>query len=351
MRPFHYERGRSVTTSIATHGGGKATEYLGGGTDLVELMKMDAVVPSRVVDVHRIDELRTIQVDDSFEDRRDFATSGDNASIGWRIGAAVTMAELAEHDGVAASHPLLRTALRKGATPQVRHLATLAGNLLQRTRCVYFRTGGFACNRRVPGSGCAALDGDHSSHAILGGSDRCIAVAPSDFAVACVAAGVEIELLGPDGARRRPVEGLHRLPGETPHEETELRPGELITHLIVPPHPGGGSAYEKVPAAGFAEASAAVALSLGPDGRVAMARIALGGLATVPWRAHAAEAALIGEQPTHQSTSAAADAELVAATTDGQTEHKRTLGGTVLSRAVVRAAERAGRSGAEGGTQ
>lgn len=340
MRPFHYEC--VSTKNDALHrmnarldGADEATidtpQYLGGGTDLIELVKLDVRHPTALVDVHDADDLRTI-------------TPTDGG--GWRIGAAVRMHELAEHAGVAETHPLIRQSLRMGATPQVRHLATIAGNLLQRTRCAYFRMAVEDCNRRHPGGGCAAIAGEKSSHAILGTSDSCIAVHPSDFAVAAVAADARVRCVVPSGARRDlPVAELYRLPGDHPIAETHLHPGELIESIELPTHPGtpgdtGGSSYAKIPPAGFAAASAAVVVDATDPGRPRF-QVALGGVATVPWRAGRAEAVLNEMSPGRPAARRAAAAELAGVDDSGGHEAKRPLVAAVLVEAVKEACRRA----------
>lgn len=316
MRPFHYNRVETVEEALAaflsrdgerstSHADAKSDsptiadpQYLGGGTDLIELVKLDVRHPTAIVDVHRVESMRQIQSDDDGSnvrggDVRGGVGEGGVGEVGWTIGAAVRMHELAVHEGVAASHRLIGESLRMGATPQIRHLATLGGNVLQRTRCPYFRMAVGRCNRRVPGSGCMASAGDHSMLAIWGTSPDCLAVHPSDFAVALVAAAARVQLVDCDGERRTVDVGeLHRLPGAMPIVETVLRPGELIESFYLPPHPGGGAAYAKFPAAGFARASAAVTVGV-QDDRVAAVRVALGGVATVPWRARHVEEVLI----------------------------------------------------------
>src|ERR687892_778239 len=280
MRPFAYHRAADVADALASLGGQAAV--LAGGTTLVDLMKLEVMTPATLVDITGIAELA------------DFDTSG--APL--RFGALARMADVARDPVLEADYPALSESLGLAASPQLRNAATLAGNLLQRTRCYYFRDPSYACNRRAPGSGCAAQDGVNRSHAVLGGSDHCVATHPSDWAVALVAFDAVLHVRSPRGERTLPVGELHRLPGDTPHLETTLEHDELITAIDVPATPAGRrSCYLKVrdrESFAFATASAAAGLEM-DGGSVRAARIALGGVATVPWRAPAAEAALVGQ--------------------------------------------------------
>ncbi|KDN83841.1 FAD binding domain-containing protein [Kitasatospora cheerisanensis] len=295
MRPFDYAAPRTVEEALAQHADGAA--YLAGGTSLVDLMKLDVARPHRVVDVNSL-PLHGVTTDER----------------GLHLSALERLGDLARHPAVADGHPVLRQALLASASPQLRNMATIGGNLLQRTRCGYFRDTAAACNKREPGSGCAARTGDNRGHAVLGAGPSCVATHPSDPAVALSALDALLELHGADGVREVPLNSFYRLPGETPQTETVLRPGELITRVTVPPLPGADrSVYVKVRdrrSYEFALVSAAVAVDL-HDGEVRGVRIALGGVAPRPWRAHAAEQALTGREFTRanalEAAAAAAD--------------------------------------------
>ncbi|HEX7842357.1 MAG TPA: xanthine dehydrogenase family protein subunit M, partial [Kofleriaceae bacterium] len=281
MKPFTYVRPADARAAIAAAGEGGAS-FLAGGTTLVDLMRLEVMTPSAVVD---LSPLPLTQIE----------RTGD----GVRIGAMARNSAVATHPLVVERYPLLAQALLAGASQQVRNMATVGGNLLQRTRCPYFRDVGVACNKRAPGSGCSALDGYTRSHAILGTSESCIATHPSDMCVALVALDAVVHTRGPSGARAIPVTELHTLPGDHPEIESVLTPGELVTHVELPVTPlAARSRYTKVrdrASFSFALASAAVALEL-QGGMVRDARIALGGLATRPWRAVEAERWLIGKR-------------------------------------------------------
>jgi xanthine dehydrogenase YagS FAD-binding subunit len=301
MRPFAYERATDAAGAVAavTRPG---TMYLGGGTNLVDLMKLGVETPERLVDVSRLPY-------DRIED-----TPGG----GLRVGAAVRNSDLAADRTVRERYPLLALSLLSGASGQLRNVATIGGNLLQRTRCSYFQDVSKPCNKRRPGSGCPAREGDHRNLAILGHSDACVATHPSDMAVALAAIGAEVHVTGPDGERTIPVPGLHRLPGDEPSHDTVLEPGELITALELEPLSAGlaaGSTYRKVrdrASFSFAVVSVAVAVDVA-GGTVRDCRIALGAVAHGPWRAWRAEEALRGAPATEASFAAAADAELAQA--------------------------------------
>src|ERR671919_1246785 len=289
MRPFAYHRGADVADALASLSGQAAV--LAGGTTLVDLMKLEVMTPATLVDITGI------------ADFADFDTSGDPL----RFGALARMADVARDPVLEADYPALSESLWLAASPQLRNSATLAGNLLQRTRCYYFRDTSYACNRREPGSGCAAQDGVNRMHAVLGGSEHCVATHPSDWAVALVAFDAVLHLRSPRGDRTMPVGEFHRLPGDTPHLETTLEADELITAISVPATPAGRrSCYLKVrdrESYAFATASAAVGLEM-DGGSVRAARIALGGVATVPWRARAAEGGVGRPPPSSGNTGA-----------------------------------------------
>jgi xanthine dehydrogenase YagS FAD-binding subunit len=301
MRPFAYERATDAAGAVAAFAQPGAM-YLGGGTNLVDLMKLGVETPERLVDVSQLPY-----------DRIEDAPGG-----GLRIGAAVRNSELAANRTVRERYPLLALSLLSGASGQLRNVATIGGNLLQRTRCGYFQDVSKPCNKRRPGSGCPAREGDHRNLAILGHSEACVATHPSDMAVALAAIGAEVHVTGPDGNRTIPIPGLHRLPGDEPSRDTVLEPGELITALEVEPLSAalaGRSTYRKVrdrASFSFAVVSAAVAVEVA-DGTVRDCRIALGAVAHGPWRAWRAEESLRGAPATEASFAAAADAELAQA--------------------------------------
>ncbi len=278
MNPFAYHAAASEQDALEQAAGGG--RYIAGGTTLIDLMREEVERPERLIDINRL-PLREIRVSD------DAIT----------IGALARMADVAAHPDVGRLQPLIAESLVEGASPQLRHMASIGGNLLQRVRCPYFRALDAACNKRVPGSGCAAIGGVNVSHAILGTSDHCVATHPSDLAVALVALDATVHTRSQNGGRRFLVEELHRLPGDTPHLEHTLEPGELITAVEVPIGSRPWRArYLKVrdrASYEFAVASAAVALDI-DRGIVRQARIAVGGVATRPWRLRDCEAALAG---------------------------------------------------------
>jgi xanthine dehydrogenase YagS FAD-binding subunit len=297
MTPFRYERAADARGAIAMHGGSSAARYLGGGTNLVDLMRETVERPEMLVDVSRLS--------------RDIAELADGSL---RIGAGATNTEVAAHPAVRARFPLLSRAILSAASGQIRNMATVGGNLLQRTRCLYFYDTAARCNKREPGSGCDAIGGFNRMHAILGASSSCIAVHPSDMCVALAALAAEVETEGPAGQRRMALTDFHRLPGDEPHIETALLPGELITAVVLPSGPfAGRSAYRKVrdrSSYAFAVVAVAAALDLEPDGTIRDARLAFGGVAHKPWRAWAAEGALRGAGAAPETFDAALRLEL-----------------------------------------
>lgn len=282
MRPLDYLRASSPEQAIALHAKQPATVFLAGGTTLLDLVKLDIMQPDHVVDVHTLG-LNTVE------------TLSDGRT---RIGAMVTNTQLANHPRICSDYAVLSQALLSGATTQLRNKATTGGNVMQRVRCNYFRDGVSACNKRTPGSGCAAIGGHNRSvHAVLGTSDQCIATHPSDMCVAMAAIGATVQVQGPGGKREIDFLDFHLLPGATPWKEHALGPDELITHITLDaPLAGSRSAYLKLrdrASYQFALVSSAVILVM--DGqRVREARIALGGVGTKPWRALEAERALRG---------------------------------------------------------
>jgi xanthine dehydrogenase YagS FAD-binding subunit len=301
-------------------------QFLAGGTTILDLMKLDVMRPDVLVDIGDIGP-----AGQAIEERADALY----------LGALVTMAEAAEHPAVQRNYPVIAQALDFAASPQLRNMATLGGNVLQRTRCVYFRDPSWGqCNKREPGSGCAALDGVNRKHAVLGVSINCIAAYPGDFAQALVALDAVAEIVGPAGDRVVPVEALHREPGDTPHIETMLLPGEIIVGFLIPAAAWTRrSLYLKIrdrQSYEFALASAAVALDLA-DGTVKAARIALGGVATRPWRAREVEHLLNGNQLDEAIARRAADVAFAHAEPRDANRYKVELGKRALVRALLQA--------------
>jgi xanthine dehydrogenase YagS FAD-binding subunit len=296
MTPFTYEQAVSVNDAVSSVAGRPGAVYLAGGTNLVDHLKLGVATPDVLVDISRL-PLDTIHATDDG---------------GLRIGAAVRNSDLGSNHAVRRHYPALSQALLAGATGQIRNAATTGGNLLQRTRCVYFQDVTTPCNKREPGSGCPARDGFHRNLAVLGASEHCVATHPSDMAVALLALDAVVVVLGADGERRVPMTDLHRLPGDHPERDTTLEQGELITHVELPAPLARRSAYRKVrdrASYAFALVSVAAALEV-EDGVVRDVRIALGGVAHRPWRATRAEEALRGRPATEESFRAAATAEL-----------------------------------------
>ncbi len=326
MRPFGYDRAHAVPDALRA-GTGAGAQYLAGGTVLLDLMKLGVMQPGTLINIGDLrGALGTVSLD----------------GTGLHLGALARMAEVADHPEVAQNYPMVAQALHSAASPQLRNMASLAGTVLQRTRCSYFRDPGWeACNKRSPGTGCAAIGGVNRHLAVLGVSEYCIAHYPGDLATALVALGATVDLQGEDGTRSLPLEELHRLPGDTPHLETNLRPGELITGFHVPSAPWmRRSLYLKVrdrESYAFALASAAVALDL-HDGVVRQVRIGLGGVAAKPWRAHAAEAALTGRRFDEGAAEAAAVEAFRDAVVHEETGFKPELGRRTLVRALLDAA-------------
>lgn len=297
MEPFRYERAEHIAGAVAVVAATPAAKFLGGGTNLVDLMRLGVERPSMLVDVTRLSC-------DQVEDLPDG---------GLRIGAAVRNSDLAADWRVRSRFPMLAEALLAGASGQLRNVATTAGNLLQRTRCPYFQDISMPCNKRAPGSGCPAREGEHHNHAIIGHSRQCVATHPSDMAVALVALDAVVRVVGSAGERSIPVVDFYRLPGESPERDTLLAPDELIVSVELPPLAfASRSRYRKVrerASFSFALVSVAAALDLA-DGVVRDVRIAFGGLAHKPWRAFAAEEALRGSPANVAQFGRAGDAEL-----------------------------------------
>jgi xanthine dehydrogenase YagS FAD-binding subunit len=326
MKPFAYERARDAAGALAASAEVPGARYLAGGTNLVDLMKLGVEQPARLVDVSRLPMDAVDELPDG----------------GLRIGANVRNSDLAVSDAVRERYPLLSQALLSGASGQLRNRATIAGNLLQRTRCAYFQDVSKPCNKRAPGSGCPAREGDHRNLAILGHSPSCVATHPSDMAVAMVAIGGEVHVLGPRGTRTIPLGGLHRLPGDEPQRDTVLEPGDLITAVeLTPLRYARRSRYRKVrdrASFSFAVVSLAAAVDVG-DGTVRDCRLAFGGLAHAPWRALRAEELLRGAPATQESFARAAEAELEQALPLRDNAFKVPLARNVLVRTLTELCE------------
>jgi xanthine dehydrogenase YagS FAD-binding subunit len=294
MKPFAYLR--ATETSTAIEAASSQTKFIAGGTNLLDLMKEGVEQPDRLIDITRI-QLAQIQ----------------STSNGVRIGALAKNSDTANHPLIRTRYPLLSQALLAGASPQLRNMASVGGNLLQRTRCYYFYDTSAPCNKRQPGSGCAAIEGYNRIHAILGTSDQCIATHPSDMCVALAALDAVVQVSGAKGDRAIPFSEFHRLPGDTPQIETVLQPGELITAVDLPNSPfAEQSHYLKVrdrTSYAFAVVSVASALDIN-NGTIRNARMALGGVAHKPWRSVEAEKILVGAKPNEQTFQAAAAATL-----------------------------------------
>jgi xanthine dehydrogenase YagS FAD-binding subunit len=300
MTPFTYERATDAAAAVARVAGDPRAAFVGAGTNLIDHMKLGIANPELLVDVARLPL-----------DRIETSPSGS-----LRIGAAMRNSDLAAHPEIRIRYPALTRALLAGASGQLRNLATTAGNLMQRTRCFYFQDVTTPCNKREPGSGCAAIEGYHREHAILGASEHCVAVHPSDMAVALLALDAVVIVLGTGGERRIPLLNFYRLPGDTPQRDTVLEHGDLITAVELPALPfSARSSYRKVrdrASYAFALVSVAAAIDV-RDGTVCDVRLALGGVAHRPWRATHAEAALRGAPATIESFRHAAETELAEA--------------------------------------
>jgi xanthine dehydrogenase YagS FAD-binding subunit len=321
MRPFRYERAADEGGAVAAVAEPGA-KFLGGGTNLVDLMRLGVETPSVLVDVTRLPLDRIEPLEDG----------------GLRIGAGVRNSDLAADPRIRDRYPALAEAVLAGASGQLRNLATTGGNLMQRTRCPYFQDVTTPCNKREPGTGCPAREGEHTNLAVLGHSEHCVATNPSDMAVPLAALDAVVRVVGPEGAREIPLAEFHRLPGDAPERDTTLRKGELIVAVDLPPLPlAARSRYRKVrERASFAFALVSVAAALEvADGRVADVRIAFGGLAHRPWRASAAEDALRGAAAGPEAFAAAADAELAAARALRDNGYKVDLARTALVQTLV----------------
>src|SRR2546429_686034 len=302
MNPFTYSRAADEDQAVTAISSKPQVKFLGGGTNLIDLMKMGVETPNELVDINRLPLGQIEELPDK----------------GLRIGALARNSDVAQHELIKSRYPVLSEALLSGASPQLRNMATVGGNLLQRTRCYYFYDPAFpGCNKRKPGSGCGALDGYNRIHAILGQSEQCIATHPSDMCVALAALDAIVRVVGPNGEREIGFRDFHRLPGNTPERDTNLASDELIIAVDLPAIPFvARSHYLKVrdrASYAFALVSVAAALDLGSSKKIHDARVALGGVAHKPWRANAAEKKLIGQEANEKTFQSAAEAELAAA--------------------------------------
>jgi xanthine dehydrogenase YagS FAD-binding subunit len=331
MQKFSYARPTSVSEAIyaLATASGKSPRFLGGGTTLVDLMKLNVETPEVLVDVTEIAELRTYDVKNAHE---------------LTFGSLVHMSDVADDAFIKEHYPALSEALCKAASQQLRNMATLGGNLMQRTRCAYFRATEFPCNKRVQNSGCSAIEGINRGHALLGGSDACIAVYPGDFAVALTAFDASVVAVGPRGMRVIPIGDFFLLPGKTPHRETSLAREELITQIRVPVTTAGkASTYQKIrdrESYAFALTSSAVALEFTGE-NVKNARIALGGVATRPWRAREAEQSLVGRPLTAAAAQRAGELAFADAQATSQNAFRIPLGIATVTESLLIAQRRA----------
>jgi xanthine dehydrogenase YagS FAD-binding subunit len=324
MRPFTYERAADARAAVNAVAAGGA-KFISGGTNLLDLMKLEIERPTHLVDISRLA-------------LRDIEALPDG---GLRIGAQAANSDTAADARVRARYPVLSEALLSGASGQLRNKASIGGNLLQRTRCPYFYDTPSACNKRSPGSGCAAIGGINRIHAILGASDDCIATHPSDMAVALAVLDARIELLGSGGATRVVAIGdFHRLPGDTPDVETVLAQGEMITGVVLPAPPPGRQVYRKVrDRASYEFALVSVAAIVAVEhGTITSARVAFGGVAHKPWRSPEAEAALVGRPAAMTTYRAAAEAAMRQAVGRGHNDFKIDLAQRTLCRTLAQSA-------------
>ncbi|MFE5689757.1 FAD binding domain-containing protein [Streptomyces sp. NPDC056512] len=325
MRSFTYERATDAQAAVAAVSRTGA-KFISGGTNLLDLMKLDIEKPSHLVDISRL-PLRDIE---------------ELPDGGLRIGAQAANSDVAADARVRTRYPVLSEALVAGASGQLRNKASTGGNLLQRTRCPYFYDTAAGCNKRDPGSGCSAIGGFNRIHAVLGVSDSCIATHPSDMAVAMTMLEAQIEMLDADGSVRRvAVADFYRLPGDTPHIETVLRPGEMITGVLLPPPPSGRQVYRKVrDRASYEFALVSVAAVVSTDqGAITEVRVAFGGVAHKPWRSVEAEAALTGRPATMATYRAAAEDAMRDAVGQGHNDFKIELAKRTLCRTLAQAAQ------------
>src|SRR3989454_216958 len=327
MKTFEFARPADARAAIATSAQAKTAQqgadvrFIAGGTTLIDLMKLNVETPARVLDINRLPVDKIESIPDG----------------GLRIGATVRNSDLANHPTVRRDYPVLSQALLNGASAQLRNMATTAGNLLQRTRCMYFRDTAMPCNKREPGTGCPAITGSNRTLAVLGTSEHCIATNPSDMCVALTALEATVHVQGPKDSRAVPIGDFHLLPGNTPNRETVLEPGDLITHVTLPaPVTSSKQIYLKLrdrASYEFALASAAVVITIAGE-NVTRARIAFGGVGTKPWRSHEAEAALAGQPANGANFRKAADAALRDARPQSQNAFKIDLARRCLTHAL-----------------
>jgi xanthine dehydrogenase YagS FAD-binding subunit len=330
MRPFDYLQASDIAEATGIVSATADARFIAGGTTLVDLMKLNVETPRRLIDINSL-----ARRDKSLE------TVTSTPDGGLRIGALVRNSDLAWTTTVKERYPVLSEALLSGASGQIRNMATVGGNLMQRTRCYYFRDTAMPCNKRQPGTGCSAIDGHNRIHAVLGTSSQCIATSPGDMPVAMVALDAIVHVRGPRGERTIPLVDFHVAPGAHPERESVLTHGEMITAVEIPALSWARrSHYRKVrdrASYAFALASAAVALDL-DGGRIRNARVALGGVGTKPWRSRLAEAALVGKAPTPAAFRAAAEAELKGAVPHKENAFKIELAKRTMVRALTTAA-------------
>jgi xanthine dehydrogenase YagS FAD-binding subunit len=331
MKTFEFIRPANPAAAVATAAQAKTAQqgadvrFLAGGTTLLDLMKLNVETPAQLLDINRLP----------------FDKIESTPDGGLKIGATVRNSDLAHHPAVKRDYPVLSQAILAGASVQLRNMATTAGNLLQRTRCMYFRDTAMPCNKREPGTGCPAITGSNHSLAVLGTSEHCIATNPSDMCVAMAALEATIHVQGPKDTRAIPMGDFHFLPGDTPHRETVLEPGDLITHVTLPPPVSGRKQYylklRDRASYEFALASAAVVITIA-GGKVTRARIALGGVGTKPWRSPEAEAALVDQAPDEANFRKAAEAALRDAKPQSENRFKIELAKRCLTGALKIAA-------------
>jgi xanthine dehydrogenase YagS FAD-binding subunit len=331
MHTFEFTRPPNTTAAIATAAQSKTAQqgadvrFMGGGTTLLDLMKLNVETPDRVLDINRLSLDKIESMPDG----------------GMKIGATVRNSDLAYHAKVQRDYSVLTQAILQGASVQIRNMATVSGNLLQRTRCVYFRDTAMPCNKREPGAGCPAITGHNRTLAILGTSDHCIATNPSDMCIALASLEATIHIQGPKGIRAVAFGDFHLLPGSTPHRETVLEPGDLITHITLPP-PASGSKHHYLKLRDrasyeFALASAAVVLTV-TSGKISRARVALGGVGTKPWRSPDVEASLILKPANDATFRQAAELALKEAKPQSENRFKIELAKRCLTHALRTAA-------------
>jgi len=327
MINFDYQRASSAKAAVDAKAKSPSSQFIAGGTNLVDLMKRGVTAPEKIIDINGL-PLKQITAD----------------AKGITIGALVTNSEVAEHPLIKTKYPLLAQAINAGASAQLRNMATVGGNMMQRTRCSYFYDTTMPCNKREPGTGCAAIGGQNRMHAIFGTSDKCIAVHPSDMCVALVALDAAVHITGPKGDRKILFSDFHRLPGDTPELDNNLQKGELITAVHIPANTFNKFHYLKIrdrSSYAFALLSAAVALEIS-DGNISNAKLAMGGVAHKPWRLTAVEKFLIGKPANKETYEAAANIAMEGATTFGKNNFKIKTGKAAVMEALQQASQKIG---------